>query len=244
MNNFQNNRNQVQRWNNANGPVRRPIQRRATGTLLANTPASSPVAPQFMATGTTAATAAPAYILRVTNNSAANVSNFSIFGANQYLTGNYGGGTWDANGNFTIQGVTIAAQFGQTVSYQQMLASSQQSVFTAGGVYVRNITGAGNQAAEPYTISTVNSDGSQYIQPISPLVAPTQFQTGITYNVQAFNINGMSKITWGFIAASTSFEVRIFPSGVIDPSLALNGQSPATQFGSPQVVGSLTNYQG
>lgn len=234
MNNrLQNNRQVSQSWNNATGNR----FKRATGgqSLLSNTPGSQPVAQQFMATGGQA-TPAPTYILTISNASNAAVSNFDIFGANTYLYQGTGG-TWNA-GSFTLNGVTISSTWG-TVTYQQILANTVSNPFTAGGVYIRHKSGTGNQSAEPYIISTVSPNGAQFTLPVSPTTDAYQFQSLITYNTETFNMDGMTKLTWNTLEAGVSFEVRIYPSNVINPSQALNGNNVANPFVQPSVIGNL-----
>lgn len=178
-------------------------------------------------------------IIQVSNASASAVSNFDVFGAAQYLTGNNGGGTWSASGNFTLNGVTITSLFGTSISYQQILSSTQNNPFTAGGIYLESVTGSTQQTSDVYNLTSQSSDGQVYTKPIKPYKDPYQFQNGITYNTVSFNMGSLTKLTWQTIYASAVFQISIFPSQVIDPSAALNGNNVAMAFGRPNVIGNL-----
>ncbi len=226
-----------QNFNGANG---NGGFRNFNGTSLANGPAGGP-APRgnWNANGGgSAMQSAPQYILQVSNASASAVANFDILGAAAYLFGNNGGGTWSNGGNFTLNGVTISSLYG-TVSYQQILSASVSQPFTVGGVYLQSISGSANQVSDVYTLNSVNPSGENYSKPIKPYIDPGQFQAGISYNNVAFNVTGMTKLTWNQIYASAVFQITLFPAAVIDPGAALNQQAVNTQFGGPKVIGTL-----
>ena len=189
--------------------------------------------------GSNAMPVAPQYILQISNASNALVQNFDVFGAAQYLSGGYGGGTWSNNGNFTLNGVTISCLFG-TVSYQQLLDSTRSQPLTSGGVYLQSITGSQAQITDPYTVNTTSPGGSQFAQPIKPFLDPKQFQSGITYNNQSFNVTALTKMTWANIYASAVFQLAIFPANIIDPSQALNAGAVQSNYGAPKVIGNLS----
>jgi hypothetical protein len=226
-----------QQYNNADGAGWRNMY--GTGTL-ANTPGSRGMRPNnWSANGSsTAMPAAPQYIIQISNSSASDVLGFDVFGASQYLFGNFGGGTWSNNGSFTINGVTITSTF-STVSYQQILTSSMSDPFTVGLVYLQTISGNPNQTSDVYTLTSQNASGELYSSPIKPYIDPYQFQNGITCNNQSFNVQALTKLTWTKIYASAVFQLTFFPANVIAPAQALNGNSVQNGYSKPRVVGSL-----
>ncbi len=225
----------MNQFKNANGGFRN-----AGGNQLVNVPGQGGRrAPGWAANGGgNAMSAAPQYILQVSNQSAQNVSGFDVFGASQYLMGNNGGGTWSNNGNFTLNGVTISSLF-TTVSYQQILTSSMGNPFGVGGVYLESISGNAAQVTDVYTITSQDAGGKLYSEPIKPFLDPNQFQSGVTYNNAQFNMNALAKITWNTIYASAVFQITLFPAQIIDPSQALNQNQVQSRFGGPKVIGNL-----
>ena len=207
---------------------------------LANSPGTTGMRPRgWSANGSAnAMSTAPQYIIQVSNASAAAVSNFDVFGAAQYLMGGFGGGTWSGAGDFTLNGVTITSVFGN-VTYQQILNSSMAQPFTAGGVYLQAITGNSAQISDVYQLNSTSAGGEQYSKSIKPFIDPNQFQNGITYNNQSFNVTSLTKLTWKTIYASAVFQITIFPANIIDPSQALNNGAVQSQFNSPKVIGNL-----
>jgi hypothetical protein len=227
-------------FNNASGGTSAGY-RNMTGSQLANAPGRTGQRPQGWAAsgGASAMPASAQYIFQISNASAAAVSNFDLLGAGQYLSGGYGGGTWSAGGNFTLNGVTITCVFG-TISYQSALAAFNTQPFVAGGVYLESVTGSTQQVSDVYTLTTQDPGGELYSKPIKPFKDPYQFQNGITYNNSSFVINTLTKLTFGTIYASAVFQITLFPAQVIDPTQALNNTgSVNTYYGKPRVIGNL-----
>lgn len=224
-------------YNNANG---NGGFRNATGSQLANQPGRVGMRPAGWAAngGASAMPATSQYIIQISNASASAVANFDILGAVKYLNGGYGGGSWSANGNFTLNGVTISSLF-STISYQAMLGAFVTQPFTAGGVYLESITGASQQVSDVYTLTSQDPGGQLYSAPIKPFKDAYQFQNGITYNNSSFIVNNLTTLTWQQIYASAVFQITLFPAQVIDATQALNGGSVNTQYGAPRVIGNL-----
>jgi hypothetical protein len=209
-------------------------------TTLANSPSMTGQKPAgWNANGT--ANAMPSskpFLLQISNASAAAVSNFAVFGANLYLTGAAGGGTWSSNGNFTLNGVTISVVSGG-LNYQQFLSASQQKPFTIGCVYLKSIAGSTDQVNDTYQLASVSQSGQTYSEPITPFIDPYQQQNNITVENTLFNIDGLTTLTWQTIYASAVFSLRLFPAQQIDPTQVLNGQSAGQVNGAPKVYGTL-----
>jgi len=212
------------------------------GRALANSAASSTRAMNF-ATGTAASPAAavaPTYIIQISNSSAATYTGgFDVLGAFQYLFGS--NGTW-LNGSFTLNGITISSVF-TTVSYQQILFSTQAQPFQVGAVYLQSITGNANQVSDVYTLTTQSTAGETYSRPIKPFINPNQYQNTITYNNSAFVVNGYTKLTWTNIYASAVFQISFFPAAVVDPAQALNGASVQSNYVAPNVASNTVTLQ-
>ena len=220
----------MQNWRNASGP----------GNQLQNGPGNvGRRTPGWNANGSAnARPSASPIIIQVTNNSTDAVSNFDIFGAGQYLFGNFGGGSWSAGGSFTLSNVTISSVF-SNVSYQQILANTQTNPFTAGSVQLESVSGSTQQVSDVYQLTSVDSFGKQYTSPIKPFKDAYQFQNGITYNTESFNMGTLTKMTFSTIYASAVFQISIFPAQIVDPNAALNGGNVQQNFGRPNVIGNL-----
>lgn len=229
-------RNGLSRFNNATGNN----FRNATGNGLVNAPgAMGRRATNWNANGSAnAMPSASPIILKVSNASNVDVANFPVFGAATYLTGNNGGGTWAANGNFTLLGITISSYF-SSVSYQQILNNTQNSPFTAGSIQIQVISGNQAQASEIYTVNSVSNTGQSFSDPVSPFLDSYQFLAGITYNTISFNMSGLTQIIWNTVYALTTFKVSIFPAQTIDTAAALNGAPVQTSYTRPKVIGNL-----
>lgn len=176
--------------------------------------------------------------LQLSNASASDVSNVDVFGASQYLYGNSGGGTWSANGNFTLNGITISIISGG-LNYQQFLSSTLTNVFTAGLVYLKSVAGNTAQVSDTYQLNSVSQTGSSFSEPITPFVDPYQYIAGITVNNNVFNIDGLTKLTWQTVYASAVFQLQIFPAQVVNIGGVLNGNNAQQVNGAPRVIGSL-----
>lgn len=177
-------------------------------------------------------------IIQITNNSTDIVGPFSIFGAAKYLYGNYGGGTWDADGNLTIDNVTISCLY-ESITYQQFLVSTQNNPFSVGSVYMEVTDGPTQQASDVYSLTSQSPSGDLYTKPIKPYKDQYQFQNGVTYNTKAFNIGALTQITWKKIYASVSFQISFFPFASVDPGAVLSGNSATQGFARPNVIGNL-----
>lgn len=226
-------------YNNASGPSRGGY-RNAIGNQLANQPGKMGMRPQgWAASGSgNAMPTGSQFIIQVSNASASAVSNFDVLGGANYLQGGYGGGTWSAAGNFTLNGVTISSVFG-TVSYQAMLAGFNTQPFVAGGVYLQSVAGSQQQVSDVYTLISQDPGGPSYSQPIKPFLDPYQQISSITYNNTSFAINSLTTLRWGIIYASAVFQITMFAAQIIDPTQALSGGSVNQSYGKPRVIGNL-----
>jgi hypothetical protein len=189
----------------------------------------------FNAEGGGAAEAAPVrkaqpYVLNITNVSAAQVSNFDIFGAYEYL--NTGVGTW-ANGSLTISGVTISSGL-SNVTYQFLLAQSQTSPFSIGRTQIIVGSGSSTQANQPITVNTKDSNGNAAQIALTPLFSPFQQQTNTLILDQMFRIDGGTKLTMT-ILASVTFSLYLFPQDNINIARGLAGQPVAQSYANPQL---------
>ena len=223
------------RYNNAGGNFHN-----AGGPQLLNSPSNRGMRPgNWNANGSANSfPSAQPLIVQVSNASAAAVSGFDVFGAGQYLTGAFSGGTWSNAGNFTLNGVTISSVM-PNVSYQQILQSTINNPFTAGGVYLQSITGATAQVTDIFSVTSVNQYGSSYSTPIKPFLDSYQFQASVIYNTAEFNMGNLTKLTWNTIYASAVFQITVFPAGMVTPEAALNGNRVQNMYTRPQVVSSL-----
>lgn len=182
-------------------------------------------------------------VLTITNNTAAAVTNFPIFGAAQFLSGNYGGGSWSSAGDFTLNNVTVSSGFSE-VSYQQILNNTQNAPFSVGSVYLESISGNSQQVSDIYQLTSVDSNGTSFTKSIKPFKDTMQLNSTATYNTQSFNIGSMTKLTWRNIYASAVFQISLFPYQIVDPNQALNQQPVNQQFGRPNIVANMRSNGG
>jgi len=226
-------------YNNAGGGQ---VGTSGVGRGLANSQGSNPKAYGFATGAATSpsASVAPTYIIQISNSSNATYTGgFDVLGAFQYLFGS--NGTW-SNGSFTNDGITISSVF-TTVSYQQILFSTQAQPFQVGAVYLQSVTGNANQVSDVYTLTTQSTAGETYSRPIKPYINPNQYQNTITYNNSAFVVNGYTKLTWSNIYANAVFQISFFPAAVIDPAQALNGSSVQNNYVAPNVATNTVTLQ-
>lgn len=210
------------------------------GNQLANSPGSQPMrSPGWNANGgSNAGAIAPQYIIQVSNSTNTSVSNFDVLGASIYLNGSFGGATWSNSGNLTLNGVTISSVFGN-ISYQQILASSSTKPFTVGGVYLQSIAGSSAQVTDIYQVTSQTAGGELYQSQIAPALDSYQFQSSVIYNNTSFNIEPLTKLTWSLIYPNAVFQIRFFPSNIIDAANALSGGQVQTGYQKPRVIGTL-----
>lgn len=188
--------------------------------------------------GANALPSADPIILTITNNTAAAVTDFPIFGAAEFLNGNNGGGSWSSAGDFTLRNVTISSGY-SAVSYQQILDNTRNNPFAAGSVYLESISGNAQQVSDVYQLTSVTNDGTSFTKPIKPYKDTMQLNSTATYNNKEFNIGSMTKMTWRTIYASAVFQISIWPYQEINPSQALNRGNVNQQFARPQIVGNM-----
>lgn len=193
--------------------------------------------PSMYANATGAAPAAPSagkksqpYAVTVTSTSGADVANFDVLGAFQYLN-NAG---FNAAGSLVIGSVTVASAI-PGVSYRDLLYQSMNNPFTVGLTYIQ-CAGTPAQVNEVFTIETKDANGTSVSIPIVPSVDPYQFQNGINVVEQEYRIDGFTKITFARILANAVLTIRFFPSDNINPARALAGAGVGKSFGNPGII--------
>lgn len=170
------------------------------------------------------------YIINLSNASAAQVSNFDIFGAYEYL--NTGRGTW-SGGSLTISGVTISSGL-PNVDYQFLLGQSQLSPFSIGRTQIVVGSGSSTQASQAIVVNTKDANGNAAQIAITPLFSPFQQQTNTLIVPQMFRIDGGTKLTMN-ILASVSFSLYLFPQDNINIARGLSGMPVSQTYANPQL---------
>lgn len=171
-----------------------------------------------------------AYVINIVNASAAQVSNFDIFGAYEYL--NSGVGAW-SGGSLTISGVTISSGI-SNVSYQFLLNQSTFSPFSIGRTQLTVGSGSTTQLIQPITVNTKDANGNAAQLALLPVVSPFQNQTNTLVMDNMFRIDGGTKLTMT-ILASVSFSLYLYPQDNINIARGLSGQSVAATYANPQL---------
>lgn len=194
--------------------------------------------PNFNATGSGSAPAAPAspakksqpYAVVISSASGANVQNFDVLGAYQYI--NNSGFT--AGGDLVIGSVTISSAI-PGVTYRELLYQSMNNPFTVGLTYL-SCPATTAQVNEVFTIETKDANGTVVQIPIVPSVDPYQYQSGINVVEQEYRIDGYTKLIFANILASAILTIRFFPSDNINPARALAGGAVGKAFGNPGII--------
>jgi hypothetical protein len=182
------------------------------------------------------------YVIQISNASASAVANFDVFGAYEYIFQGAGGGTW-TNGSFTLNGVTISSGL-PNVTYQQLLAQSQQSPFSIGTTYIQSVAGAAGQVTQTLTVNTRDANGNQALKPLIPTINPFQNQLSVLTIPQPYRIDGYTKLTIASILASVVFTIQFYPSDNINLARGLAGNTVSRQFGNPQLSGNQVQIVG
>lgn len=187
--------------------------------------------PQFNAAGTSPdVKKSQPYALTISSASGANVANFDILGAYQYLQ-NAG---FDANGNLVIGSITISSAI-PGVTYREFLYQSMNNPFTVGMTYL-SCSSPVAQVNEVFTINTKDANGTSLSIPIVPAIDPYQQQQGINIVNQEYRLDGYTKLTFANILAGAVLTVRLYPSDNINPARALSGANTTAQYANPGII--------
>jgi len=196
--------------------------------------------PNLYATGSTAPAAAPAaastsakksqpYAVTVSSASGADVANFDVLGAFQYL--NNSGFT--AGGDLVIGSITIKSAI-PGVSYRDLLYQSMNNPFTVGLTYLSCSTAG--QIDQVFTIQTKDANGTTVQIPVVPSVDPYQNQANINVVNTQYRIDGFTKLTFASILANAVLTIRFFPSDNINSARALAGASVGQSYSDPGII--------
>lgn len=170
------------------------------------------------------------YAIVVSSASGANVNDFDVLGAYQYI--NNAGFT--AAGDLVIGSITIHSAI-PGVTYQQFLYQSMNNPFTVGQTYLECTTPA-SQVNQVFSINTKDANGTTVIIPIVPAIDPYQQQTNINVVDQEYRIDGYTKLTFASILANAVLTIRFYPADNINPARALAGTASGRSFGNPGII--------
>lgn len=216
----------------------------ASGSSLANLPGQPTSRFGFAGGNMGMPSGVKQYIIQVANANTFAVSNVSILFASNYLFGGLGGATWSAGGSLTFSsGVTISA-VSSAVTYQQILTSLLTTPIAVGGVYLKTVGGNSNvsQVSDPYTITSVSPRGERYTSDKFPIISPNQFQSGISYNNDDFNVDALTGITWATLYGSTTFQITLYIATDVNPANAINGSNVQQNYGAPTNLSGTGGY--
>jgi hypothetical protein len=214
------------------------------GGSLANTPGMRQSRYGFAGGGVDMPSGVKQYIIQIANSNTSAASNVSILGASTYLNGAFGGATWLSNGSLQFaSGVVISAVSGAT-TYQQILSSFMSAPVAVGAVYMKTVGSSSNtqQVADTYTITSVSPSGERYSADKFPIISPTQFQLGISYNNDDFNVDSLTTMTWGTVYASTTFQISLYIASIVNPANAISGQNVQQNYGAPTNLSGIGGY--
>jgi hypothetical protein len=193
------------------------------------------IAQFYRADGMPAAAPSPArsqpYIVSVSNASNAAVT-IDVFGAYIYLNG--GPGSF-SNGSLTVSNVTISSGLSNT-TYFNLLNQSSVSPFTIGSTLISYVSGASTtQVLQPLTLTTQDANGNQAVKILTPTIDPYQQQSGVIELLQAYRIDGFTKLTFSLFA-STAVQFQFYPADNINIARGLAGAPVSKQFGNPGII--------
>lgn len=168
------------------------------------------------------------YVVQVTNNSAANLTNVDVWGASYYL--NTGLGTWTA-GSWTYNGYTVSS-LTPNINYQQLLGQSVTKPFTTGQTIINS--SIPSQVVIPVSVTEVQMNGTLTSIPIiTPLNIFQQVNNQIATQV-AYIVNESTKFTISQLLAGASVTIFFYPMSTLDMSNALAGVAADARYGNPQ----------
>lgn len=169
------------------------------------------------------------YIVWVSSASGADVTDFDILGANEYI--NNAGMT--AAGSLVIGSITIYSGI-PNVSYRDFLYQSQQNPFTVGQTYIYSSNTS--QIQEVFTVKTKDATGVQVTIPITPTVDPYQQQTTSVVNEDEYSIDGNTKLTISTVLANAVIKFQFYQTTKVNPGNLLDGQGQTSQYANPGVI--------
>lgn len=172
-----------------------------------------------------APTSAP-YIISVTNNTTANVSNVVVLGAGQNLPAsvtNYGNPT------------SITISMGVSgITYGEFLFQTLNQPFTVGLTYLQSSNAS--QILTPYTLQHKQATGRLCQDPIIPLFDPYQNLSSMTIQKRLFTVDGNTMLTFSTIYASATLNIYLFPSNQINIRRGLLNAPVEESYASPKIV--------
>lgn len=180
---------------------------------------------------------APPLIINVTNGTTSDISNVTLFDANN-VVGNTSTGTLMQSPNWqNPAGVTISSGV-TNIDYQQMLVNSQTT--PASYRLMRLICSTAAQLTQTMTISIVNpATGDKNTSNYYPDQDEYQTLTNIVSMPlrNTFVLNGMNSIIISVLKASATLTIKLFPNAQFNPSEQHLGvvQRPMPTFGNPNV---------
>lgn len=174
-------------------------------------------------------------ILQVSNSSSSPVKNFEIFFNKNYFRDNKRLRKWSSDGNFTIDDATISS-IDKNITFEQLLLKIKGTTIDVGAVYLEMISGNKQQIKDVYQVSSQNFNKESYTKQIRPNEDAYNKNSGISYNTLNFQIGTSTKLAWRVIYAETVFQVTIFPSHLVDPSIALNGSIIMLLYNKPALI--------
>lgn len=170
------------------------------------------------------------YIVIVSSASGANVDNFIILGANQYV--NNAGFT--AAGSLVLGSVTIYSGI-PNISYREFLYQSQTSPFSVGQTYI-SCTNVTAQVQQVFTITTKDANGIKVDIPIVPTVDPYQQQLSIIVNEDEYSVDGQTTLTIASLLAGAVVTFQFYPSVNVNLGRKLDGTSETSDYGNPGTI--------
>lgn len=182
------------------------------------------------ATSTGSAKKSRPYIVIVSSASGANIDNFVILGANQYVN-NSG---FNAAGSLVLGLVTIYSGI-PNISYREFLYQSQTSPFSVGQTYI-SCTNVSAQVQQVFTITTKDSNGIKVDIPIVPTVDPYQQQLTIIVNEDEYSVDGMTTLTIASLLAGAVVTFQFYPSTNVNIGRKLDQTNDVSTYANPNTI--------
>lgn len=172
------------------------------------------------------------YSVTISSASGAAVQNFEVLNASKFL--NNPTFSFNANGDLVNGSITIASAT-PGITYRDLLYQTLTQVFSVGSTYLScsNVTA---QILQAYTVTTRDSNGTQYSVPIKPKKDPNQNQNDVIYDTTVYRIDGFTALTFANILPNAVLSIDWYPQDNVNPGRMLSGQNPGRSYGSPGIV--------
>lgn len=174
-----------------------------------------------MASGAGGASTSQPYIVRVSNTTAADVSDVTLYGAYNNIATN--GTQANVSKTMAVSGLT----------YTEFLYQSMNKPFVVGLTYIDSANTA--QVTQTLTVTQKDINGNQAIRVLTPTVDPYQQQTTKVAFKYQYKIDGFTTLTLSTLKASATVDFYFYPAETVSTSRALSGRRAVRGYRGPGI---------